>query len=207
MKTQVKKGNSSYTSDVASINTAYYATDIELVNRIKNGDSASLDKFYSKHRAEFFQWSYKYFGLTADQALDIYQDTFVILYENVKKGKLQFLQSSLKTYMFAISKNLILHQFSKEKKFKEKWEDLKEESDIEDKSFDDQSSIHEALIKCLDKMAIPSQNLLKAYYYEKLPMRTIAEKLGYKNEHVAKNMKLRCMKMLKKALLEAIKDN
>lgn len=208
MNTQTTpKGNISYTAHVDLAKSGYFAEDITLINNIKNGDFASLDKFYAMHRREFIKWAYKYFRLTADQALDIYHDTFIILYENVKKGKLQHLNSRLKTYMFSISKNIILNQYARDKKFSQGLESVSEQSAFEDGSADELYLLQEALVKCLNNLSTPSQTLIKAYYYDKLSMSAIAENLGYKNAGVAKSLKLRGVKALKKALQATIKDN
>lgn len=105
MKSQAtQQGNRGYTTQVDKLKAGYYGSDIELIQKIKSGDSAAIDRFYRMHRVEFLHWTFKTFGLTMENALDIYHDTFIVLCENVKNGKLRYLQSSLKTYMFAISK-------------------------------------------------------------------------------------------------------
>ena len=161
------------------------------------------------HRTEFLKWAYKSFNMKADQALDLYQDTIIIVYENVVKGKLIYLQSSLKTYMFAIGKNLILKQYTKERKFRQEWDQLHEESvaDTTDEAMGELNMQEEVVISCLNNLADPYRTILQSYYYQKLSMKAIAEKLGYKNEDVVKSLKVRCVKALKKAVSEAFKAN
>src|SRR5688500_2460492 len=128
MKSQAtQQGNRGYTTQVDILKAGYYGSDIELIQKIKSGESAAIDRFYRMNRVEFLHWTFKTFSLTMENALDIYHDTFIILCENVKNGKLRYLQSSLKTYMFAISKNLILNQYTKDKKIREKWDLMREE--------------------------------------------------------------------------------
>ena len=84
----------------------YNRNDTDLLQKLKNGDTGALDRFYIAHRMEFVKWADKTYGLGSSEAIDIYQDSFIILYENIMNGKLINLESSLKTYMFAVGKNL-----------------------------------------------------------------------------------------------------
>lgn len=199
-------GNTVY-ANTEWMNAGYYGSDLALVKKLRSGDTTALDGFYTTHRLEFLKWAYKSYNLTSDKALDLYQDTIIILYENVMKGKLIYLQSSLKTYVFAIGKNLILKQFNKDRRFTNEWDAVQEEPEMFDESTHELNLQEEAVSKCLQNLADPYRSILQAYYYQKLSMKAIAEKLGYKNEDVVKSLKVRCLKVLKKAVSEALKDS
>ena len=50
-------------------------------------------------------------------AVDIYQDSILVLRENAINGKIDDLQSNLSTYLFAIGKYKIFHNFRVQSKF------------------------------------------------------------------------------------------
>jgi len=56
------------------------------------------------------------------------------------------------------------------------------------------------LERTLNELGNPCKQLLESYYYLGLKMKAIASKLGYKNADVAKNLKGRCLKKLKKRM-------
>ncbi|MEJ0029129.1 MAG: hypothetical protein WDO15_01590 [Bacteroidota bacterium] len=84
--------------------------ELELV---RSGDNTVLKDLYRKHRSPFLQWAKRKYA-EADAA-DIYQQAFTIFYFNVKDGKFKGMTSSIKTYIFAIGKNL-LNKFVQERK-------------------------------------------------------------------------------------------
>ncbi len=57
----------------------------------------------------------------------------------------------------------------------------------------------EQIISAIDTLGEPCRSLLIGFYYEKLSMEELANKLNYKNENVAKQQKLRCKDRLKNA--------
>ena len=185
-----------------------YQKDQELIQDMRNGNSSALDEFYLLNRREFSKWSEKLFGLDSAKAMDIYQDAIIILYENINRGKLSQLNSSLKTYLYGIGKNLILNKMAREKAEKKRWQEVYpfEETEeitlyptVREESLD-------AVKSCLEGLSIRNQAILKLYYYRHLPLKTIAEQLGYENVDVVKNQKVRCIKYLKKLVEDRLND-
>ena len=62
-----------------------------------------MEWVYSNYKEEFMGFSFKY-GLSSDEALDVYQDTVVAMYQNFVGKKVELTSSSLKTYLFGIGK-------------------------------------------------------------------------------------------------------
>lgn len=86
-----------------------------LLSQIKSGDKKALEQAYLFYRDALVQWLQSKYNITGEEALDIYQDTMLVLYQKVLLGKMPVLQSSLKTYLYAISKNLLLEKRRKNK--------------------------------------------------------------------------------------------
>ena len=81
------------------------------LDSFKNGGQAYLKVFYNKYRDEFTHWAIKHYSIDDDIAAETYQQTMITLYYNVQENKLTTLKSSLKTYLFAIGKNLLREHY------------------------------------------------------------------------------------------------
>src|SRR4249920_1723065 len=81
-------------------------SDEILVQQIKSGDQKALSHLYETFRSEFLRWVMKDFKCPEDDTKDLFQVAVLVVYENIQKGKLDQMTSSLKTYLFSVGKNL-----------------------------------------------------------------------------------------------------
>jgi RNA polymerase sigma factor (sigma-70 family) len=180
----------------------------DIIQKIRSGGQTELGMIYEEYRSEFLQWITKEFACSTDDGKDIYQLVILIFYDNIKKGKLEYLVSSVKTYLFGIGKNLAKDNMRKEKKFtpinQEKW--IKEYLiDEPDQALDE--GIFTMAKKALEKLGQPCQRLIELFYYENKNMQEITEAMQYKNPETAKNQKCKCMARLRKLVDEEIERN
>ena len=75
----------------------------KLIEQLRSGDQELLVKIYAEYKIEFLAYTSR-FSISDEDAVDIYQDSMIVLYENILSGKLTTLTSSVKTYLFAIGK-------------------------------------------------------------------------------------------------------
>lgn len=180
--------------------------DKEIIEGIQQGKEAEVIKLYDLYRSEFFNWGGKIFDLSQDELADVFQETVVAFYYNVINGKLNGLTSSVKTYLFAIGKNQILKKLEKNRKLYVT-DELPEVGDLDMGGDLFEASERQKMIsKLIDDLGEPCKSILKMFYFQRFSMDSIAENLGYKNEHVVKSQKLRCFNQLKektKNLFEA----
>ena len=182
--------------------------DKMIVEKMGLGDTKMLKNIYSKYHHEFISLIIRKFPkLKYDDAEDIFNDAMVSLYENITKGKLNRdnLTSTLKTYFFQIGINKTLAFVKKSSRFNDIQVSIqKEQSELfddnqeEEIEFDNKLKLVEG---CMDKMGNPCKTLLELYYFHKCRMVEIAERLGYNTADVAKNQKAKCMKRLRKMLV------
>ncbi|MDJ1503746.1 sigma-70 family RNA polymerase sigma factor [Xanthocytophaga agilis] len=164
------------------------------------------DQFYVSHRSEFLKWAYKHYHLLPEEAVDVYQDAIVILYENATSGKLDHLQCSVKTYFFGIAKNLISTYLKKKIKEKEKYEKLPENLSlleslaVTERNNDWMEYSIEVVGDAIKKLSGKGQAILHLFYYEKMSLKEITQVLGYKSEDVVKTTKMRYMKILREII-------
>jgi DNA-directed RNA polymerase specialized sigma24 family protein len=128
---------------------------------------------------------------------------------NARSGRLEKLESGIKTYLFSIGRNVLLKKYDMKKK-ESNFEDLP--ADYETLGMSEYDELFNHKNKLIDKVAElavnmkePCKSILKYYYYENLSMDRIAEVMKYKNADTVKSQKLRCMKYLEESLQKEIR--
>lgn len=174
------------------------STDLE---ELKQGDSDTLKRIYLTYREECLAFMNQRYQMEGETALDVYQDVILALHRNVLAGKLTELSSSLKTYLFAIAKNLCLKKMEQRNtlyasSYPELLEGLIEENDYD---YDTDQRLKQ-LMQQYAEMGEPCKSVLNLYYFKRFSMRQIAEQLKYQSADVAKTQKSRCIKMLRNLL-------
>jgi RNA polymerase sigma factor (sigma-70 family) len=173
---------------------------VNIIQEIKSGNDQPLIDLYKKYRDEFVLWSGKNYGCEAEDARDLFQDTILAFYNNVKSGQLTELKSEMKTYLFAIGKFKIINFQKKHQRsvtFSEfglsnGYEPF--ENQMKDK--EEQDFIKATVRKYLNEQCEDCKKVLELYYFKELDMKSIAEEMGYKNADVAKKKKYECFKKL-----------
>jgi RNA polymerase sigma factor (sigma-70 family) len=176
-----------------------------ILERLRHGGQTELGIIYEQNRKEFIQWVSKEFNLSTDDGKDIYQMTILIFNDNVKSGKLENLVSSVKTYLFAIGKNVARESMRKAKRTtrinQEEW--LKEYM-VDEPDQHIEESVFSTAKQALQKLGQPCHRLVELFYYEKKSMEEISTLLNYKNAETAKNQKCKCMARLRKLFEEEL---
>jgi RNA polymerase sigma factor (sigma-70 family) len=175
-------------------------SDQELVHLVHSGDGAGLSFVYEKYRREFISWIRKFSNCSLEEAQEYYQAATLILYENIVSQKVTELQSSLKTYLFGIGKNLTYQYHRKSKRLEKAKAEYMIELEI---AGDPLPGAHRELnlnlvIKALTLIGQPCHQLLDFFYFSKKSMEEISASMGYKNPETAKNQKYKCMERLRK---------
>lgn len=166
----------------------------------------------------------KYPALTLYDAENIYQDTFLAVQKNLLEGRIKE-DTSWSSYIMTIGLNLA----SKEMRHIGKTDsaDASDSYDDEDESptsrkvedilkvlpkdWDDEPiytnvEAQAALGDALSNTPEPCNSILTLFYYDKLGMDEIAERVGYRNATTAKTKKNQCMKVLISKLLVSLKN-
>lgn len=167
-----------------------------VISGLKNQDEKVVSKVYSEYRSGFILFAQR-FQLEQTQILDVYQDTLIALCENAKKGYLDNLSSSLKTYIFSIGKYKIFALLKKEQK-KLSYEDTEYLTHewIVDEPIEETESI-KALQTAIPLLGEQCVKIIKLFYYDEKNLDEITEIMNYGNKNVVKSQKSRCLKQLK----------
>ena len=180
-------------------------TEDEFIDGLRTGNNEVLSALYKKYYNIVLKFIVNKSG-TQEAAQDIYQETIIVLYENVQKPGFE-LNCQLQTYIFSIAKRLWLKQLKKSSKtflFKEDGEnELVDVSEEITEHLNKEVEL-DKLTQSLTELGEPCATLIKDFYVHKLSMDEIAEKFGYTNADNAKNQKYKCLQRLKKCFFEIL---
>jgi len=178
-------------------------TDLDYIDGLKQNNDLVLRALYKKYYGLVLKYVVNNSG-SSEAAEDIYQETIIVLYENVQKPGFQ-LNCQLQTFIYSIAKRLWLKQLrgqghlaklngADDEDFVDVSEELsehvKKEADIE------------KMNQSLDTLGEPCRTLLKDFYVYRLSMEEISEKFGYTNSDNAKTQKYKCLQRLKRTFFE-----
>ncbi|MCE2845723.1 MAG: sigma-70 family RNA polymerase sigma factor [Sphingobacteriales bacterium] len=154
-------------------------------------------ELYRNCRADFLRWSTFSYNLSSEDARDLYQETFLRIWDNLQKGKLQAFSSSGRTYVFAVGKHVVLDFLSKQQRLVPH-SDLSALEQGEDLLQDQHNSDHTSHViqSGLNQLEQRERSLIELFYFKRLDMHSIAEQLGYKNADVAKKRKYEVFRKL-----------
>lgn len=170
--------------------------DASLIEKIKRNEESALKKLYEGNRKQFISFAKRY-TLDKETITDIYQDAFIALCENAKKGKMDDLKSSISTYLFGIGKFMVF-QYLKKKKKMVIAEEI-EAIDFDYEAYEEENNERAVLElrKAFEAMGEQCKRVLQLFYYEERKLDEIMHLLDYSNKDVLKSQKSRCMKKLK----------
>lgn len=178
--------------------------DITL-EELRSGSEKVLRKVYEENREKFLNWARKY-HLSDEENIDIYQDAYIIFYDNIMNGKVTSFTSSISTYLFGIGKYLIFDRMKKNKKKVSSEFDLSivgEEDEVVnnlDIDNEDLTSEQKLLQKYFGTLGKQCQELLTLFYYRGFTIQEIMKYADYNSENVVKSAKSRCMKTLRERI-------
>ncbi len=175
-------------------------SDTAIVEHLQSG--------ISKKQELAFRFLYRqYFGLvesmivrnsgTKEDVADVFQDSLIVLFNNIRKNTFHQ-NSSLKTYLFAVSKNLWLMRLRKTKR-EVSLEDQHQAGQIQEDHLDTlvMDEKKKMLFDLLQELGKDCRMILELFYFRKLKMLEIKTQLNLASEQVAKNKKSKCMKSLR----------
>lgn len=145
---------------------------------------------------------------------EIYNDSILVFYNNVKNGILTELTCSLQTYINRIGDNKAIDLLRKRHLEFEPLPDYETKDFCEKSNMFWQSCIDEkenerknAVYSLIERLTEPCRRILYGFYYDHFSMADIAESLGFANADVAKTQKNRCMNKFKGTVEIEFKNN
>ncbi len=178
-----------------------------IIEAIKAGSEKILFQLYENYRDEFVSWAVRNHQVTVEEAKDAFQESVVALYKNVKASKADALESSVKTYLFGIGKNIILNAIKRKGIETKAYESFNPSHDNGINEHYDQEHLINLVKRLYRAMGSPCKEILEMYYEKGYDMESVASHIGYKNADVAKKKKYECLKSLEDRInMSRLKD-
>jgi RNA polymerase sigma factor (sigma-70 family) len=158
-----------------------------------------------KQYAEIVSFNVVAMGGGLQDGEDIFQEAVVAFIELVRKGKFRG-DSSIKTFLVALSRNIWLNELKKRKGGDQRakiFETNREHIENDVLADINQREVKAEFLLMMGHMGPSCKKVLTLFYYENLSFDEITLKMGYENEQVARNRKYKCMKELS----DLIRDN
>lgn len=177
-------------------------TDIQLLGAMLTNENAH-SCIYLRHKTYCINYM-KTKGASEDDAIDIYQDATIVLYEKIRNPEFK-LTCSIQTYLNSVC----YYQFlARMKSSYNKKVVLREDIDENAQDwFEEETEIINAkierLLKEFENLKVRGDKCyerLRLFYYKKLTMLEIASMLGFSNDKSAKVQVDKCRSALKKIL-------
>lgn len=168
-----------------------------------------LNRFIADEKNKVLAYLRKTFSVSDDDLSDIYQESSVALFTNIRDGKLTNLTSSLSTYFLRICINQTLKFMGKKKKVVP----LFDESKLTNKDTFLPDKIDELYKLCtenedaekvtrsekivqniIESMSDTCKNVLHGYYWNNLKTSAIADMFGFANANSVRTQKYKCLK-------------
>lgn len=139
-----------------------------------------------------------YAGGSFEDAKDIFHDALVIFIEKVSQNRVNIITSD-EAYILGISKHLWIRKHKRDS-YKIPLNDLENEISIPEDYFPTVNN--KRLLKFLKLTGKKCMDLLRAFYFQQLPMKKIVSDLGYLNEHSASVQKYKCLEKIRNTVKE-----
>ncbi len=144
-------------------------------------------------------------GLNNAQALDLFQDSLLVLYDKVLQEKILELKNP-KAYILRIGQLLAYERFREVRKQRDLKDQLKyrtETFEIDSRLFEEIKTDKSLADKALAKLGERCKQILIDYYYKNLSFDEIATKNNYSNGNTVKSQKSKCIKQLRNFYYES----
>ncbi|HEX2898524.1 MAG TPA: sigma-70 family RNA polymerase sigma factor [Bacteroidia bacterium] len=174
-------------------------SDQELLQGLRSGRQEAFKCLYQQHYPMVRYLVVQNSGST-EEADDVFQDGLLVLIHKLRGGDFQ-LTASLKTYLYAVCRNLWLKRLKD--KGRTKLIDFENPVDVADEAPEESNEpVLKSLRECLEAIGDSCRKILERYYYLKMSMEEIAADLGYTNADNVKNQKYKCILRLRKLMDE-----
>jgi RNA polymerase sigma factor (sigma-70 family) len=139
-----------------------------------------------------------------EDAEDIFQEVILTFIELVKKDKFRG-DSSVATFLYAITRNTWLNELKKRSRSKirdEKFEKAKDNREMDVSHLIMNRELRGQLMQVVDSLGETCKKILLAFYFENLAMKDILKTMQYETEQVVRNKKYKCLKQLEQMMAE-----
>ena len=174
-------------------------SDDKVLELTRHGNEQALEYLYRKHYRMMLRLVIKNSG-TEEEAKDIFQDALIVFWEKARQPEF-VLTSRLSTFLYSVCQNLWRKELDRKSRFvREPQTEMQSDEDP------DQKERAEIVNRCIAQLGETCQKILMYYYFDRLSMVDIAEKLGLSGADTAKTKKYKCKQELDKLVKSQFKE-
>lgn len=181
-----------------------------------------LNRFIADERNKVLAYLRKTFSVSDDDLDDIYQESSVALFVNIRDGKLANLTSTLSTYFLRVCINQTLKFMGKQKKAVPLFDDSRlTDKDAfrpdkidelyqlctEDEEAEQVSRSEKIVQSIIEAMPDTCKNVFQGYYWDNLTTTVIADMFGFANANSVKTQKYKCLQKFRNKYNELMNKN
>jgi len=163
-----------------------------MLTEVPVASSATKETLFTRLYLQAFPAVARYIsrkGGTLEEAQDIFQEALLAYYEKVVIDQFEP-QSSHRAYILGIARNLWL-------KAQEKSIRTESISDLDLSETSVGQPISEKLLSFLQQAGKKCMDVLQSFYYEKLSMREVSARFGFRSERSATVQKYKCLEKVR----------
>ena len=180
-----------------------------------------LNHFLAEEKGKVLAYLRKKFSISDDDLDDIFQESSMALFLNIRDGRLANLTSTLSTYFLRICINQTLKSIGKQQKVVPLFDDStitnKDEfrSDkidelyrlcTEDEDAERVAQAERIVQNIIEVMPDTCKNIFKGYYWDNFTTSTIADMFGFANANSVKTQKYKCLQKFRNKYNEQMKQ-
>ena len=180
-----------------------------------------LNRFLAEEKGKVLAYLRKKFSISDDDLDDIFQESSMALFLNIRDGRLANLTSTLSTYFLRICINQTLKSIGKQQKVVPLFDDStitnKDEfrSDkidelyrlcTEDEDAERVAQSERIVQNIIEVMPDTCKNIFKGYYWDNFTTSTIADMFGFANANSVKTQKYKCLQKFRNKYNEQMKQ-
>ena len=135
-------------------------------------------------------------GGSFEDARDIYHDALVIYFETLSQNDVE-IHTSEEAYILGIAKHLWIRK-NKHARINVSLSGLENTIYIPEDYFP--TVENKRLLRYLKSVGKKCMDLLRAFYYEQIPVKKLAGSLGYSNEHSVSVQKYKCLEKVRETI-------
>ncbi len=136
----------------------------------------------------------------SDDAKDIFQEVMIVFLEKLRQENF-ILSASIKTYIYAVTKNVLLKTIKKDRKSQSLDYILNDDFLLQiDDTIEEEISKVEILKEYVDQISLHCQKFINDVYLKNKTILQIQKEYGYTTKHNAQNQKYKCIEQIKSLL-------
>ena len=174
-------------------------SDDQVLELTRQGNEQALEFLYRKYYRMMLRLVVKNSG-SEEEAKDVFQDALIVFWEKAHQPGF-VLTSRISTFLYSVCQNLWRKELDRKSRL------VREPQTEMAADFDpDRKERAQIVNHCIAQLGDTCQKILMYYYFDRLTMTDIAQKLGLSNADTAKSKKYKCKQELDKLIKSQFKE-